>query len=64
MSQSDISHLPMECTDRYCGIHRDIWRHYEDEIAPRIKGELPASEKDKLYHSGVVIFPGRSGDTK
>lgn len=34
MSQSHIEHKPMECTDRYCGIHRDLWRYYEDVIAP------------------------------
>jgi hypothetical protein len=35
MSQSNIPHLPMECTDRYCGLHRDLWRYYEDVIAAK-----------------------------
>lgn len=56
MSQSHIPHLPMECTDRYCGLHRDLWRYYEDEIAPRMRGEIPVSEKEELIHRGVAIF--------
>lgn len=49
MSESHIDHKPVECTNRYCSLHRDIWRHYEDVIAPKQSNIRQMQHKPEAY---------------
>jgi hypothetical protein len=38
---SSKSHTAVECESRFCGQHRDIWKHYEEVICYSLRGDFP-----------------------
>lgn len=62
-SASDQAHLPTECKRRTCAHHRDIWRHYEDEIASN--SELRNGTQQAILEEFRATLPSEgTGPTK
>ena len=55
MSESHIEHQAMECTDRYCSQHRDLWRYYEDIIAPKSTYVPPGAENTAVWTGPKLV---------